>query len=797
MKKILLFTTVLIWLSINANSQTVLFTDSMESGTTNWVFAGTGNAWGLSTARYHSPTHSLTESPTGNYVNNLDISASLATGVDLSTWYSAQLSFWCTYKIESGFDYMYIEVSTDNFATYTKIATFSGGTVGALIQKTYSISGFCGAGNTNVKVRFHFTSDEGLAYDGMYIDDVTITGSMVDDYPPLIVHSSRPFFEGRLLADTLTATLLDPSGISSTTLSYMIDGGVEQTVTGSLISGNNYRYIIPALNPGDWVEYYFTATDASVNNYVANSDTFEFIAGNHIINDNGLVDYYGRYGPGQGATAATGAAVKIALGNTNLTTILIRNYTDIDNPNNNMLVHVWNDNGGVPGTDVITPITITPEATLDNTSPMTRVDLRPFSSQLTGLSGIYYIGFTVPAGTVNITMTQPGSFNRSYNYFSTGWQTATGAGGNDDYHFRAVTSYNSDVEGPNIVNDSAFVDYHSKLTDHVITAQIFDMSGVASADLTYWVDDGALATINPTNITGAKYTYTIPAQEPGAWVKYILSATDLATTPHTTVTDTFRYIAGNYLRYDHPTANYYGVVTTTGTGYPAIAENVNFGAVSRNIVAVLIWNYYDIATPANTPNNDMEFHIWPDDGAGLPGTTELITPITVPSEAGPTAQRAYTRVDLRGVTGADHLSGNLFVGFTVPTGECAFLYDTITPNFGHSYAYVNNWQLDATGNYHIRVITSDDVTTVLSATEKNTMSLYPNPSTGLFFIDLDNTNREPVNVMIYDITGRLVYNRQTESTGVKDVNISSLHKGIYYLQVKTGNEVYNHKIVLE
>ena len=48
---------------------TILFSDSFESGTANWTLTP---PWGLTTSSYVSPTHSLTDSPAGNYAPNLE-----------------------------------------------------------------------------------------------------------------------------------------------------------------------------------------------------------------------------------------------------------------------------------------------------------------------------------------------------------------------------------------------------------------------------------------------------------------------------------------------------------------------------------------------------------------------------------------------------------------------------------------------------------------------------------------------------------------------------------------------------
>lgn len=795
MRNTLLYAAVLLLLTVTGYSQTTVFTDDFESGTTNWVFSGTGSTWGLATSQSHSPTHSLSESPAGNYGANKLIYATMANGVDLTSYLSAELTFWGTYKIEGGFDYMYVDVSDDNYATYATIATFDGGESSPLppfSQYTYSLSGYCGS--ANVKVRFRFFSDGGYETDGMYIDDFTITGSNVDNAPPMIVHAAREFYEGRLLDDTIYADIIDVSGIDSASIIYSVDGGSIQSVNGVNTTGNEYRFIMPAQTPGAYVVYFISATDASPNSNSGTSNDFEYISGNHIISDNGVVDFFGQFGPGAPAGSANGAAVKVVLGNTDLATILIRNYTDNTHPNDSMEIHIWNDNGGLPGTDVINPFRVMPAATLTNTSAMTIIDLRSYSSLLSALSGTFYIGFTVPTGIVNLTMTQPGVYNRSYNYINNAWAAAAGTGGSDDYHFRAVTSLNTDVEGPVIANDSLWTDYHSQLTAQVISAHITDMSGIGSADLTYWVDNTAPVTINPASVNGNVYSFTVPAQTAGSWVKYIFTASDNSFAPMTTVSDTFRYITGDYFKWDMDNPNVYVPVTTTGSGYPAIAEMIDFGVNHRDIVALLIRNYYSTSVPANTPNDSMEIHVWNDD-AGVPGI-DLITPFMVASEAGPNNTMPYTRVDFRGVTGAQYLTGINYVGFTVPVGSCAVLADTLNI-LGHSYSYNSLWGADPGNNFHMRIITSDDITTIPSVSGSSKLSLYPNPSEGYFFVDFNSSGLQKAVIIIYDISGKVVYEKTSEISNTTSVDLTNMSKGIYYLQVQKGDETYKHKVVIE
>lgn len=429
MKKILLIS-ILFAINAMAWGQTTVFSDNFESGSSNWTFTG---SWGLSTSASHSSSHSLSESPTGNYANNLNyITATLVSGVNLSNALSATLSFWAKYDIEGGFDYMYLDVSNGG-TNWVNIASFDD-TLNNWTQFTYSLGGY--VGYSNVKIRFRFYSDGFVNYDGMYIDDVVITSYSVDNASPLVLHTPPTFYEATSFQDSIMANIIDVSGIQTANLHYSVDGGAYSTIAGVNVSGDTYKFVIPTQTGGAMVDYYFEATDSAPTPNTEITDTFSFISGNYISYDNGVVDFVDSTGIDKAV------AVRITLPSPSvLNGILIRNYTDVNRPNDSMLVHIWSNASGVPGNDLITPFKVMPKATIQNTSPMTNIDLRPYSSQLSNLSGDIFIGFTVPVGGVWSTITQPGTASRSFVKTGTGsWTAATGNNGATDYHFRAITS---------------------------------------------------------------------------------------------------------------------------------------------------------------------------------------------------------------------------------------------------------------------------------------------------------------------------------------------------------------------
>lgn len=416
--------------SLSAISQSAVFSDNFESGSTNWTMQG---SWGLSTAASHSSSHSLSESPVGNYAASLNyITATLTNGIDLNSALSANLSFWAKYNIEAGFDYMYIDVSPNGGTSWVNVDSYDG-VISTWTQFNYSLGGY--VGNTNVKIRFRFYSDTGVEYDGMYIDDIVVTSDTVDNASPLVIHNPQDFYQGTLGSNTLTADIIDISGIATANLYYQADGGSYVPVSSSSITSNTYSFTIPQFSAGTLVNYYFYAVDSSIAGNTATTDTFTYISGNYISYDNGVVDFVDSIG------SNSGAAVRVTLpsGNHQIASVLLRNYTDINRPNDSILVHIWTSVGGVPGVDIIPPLKVFPAANLVNTSPMTVVDLRLDSILLDSLSGDVFIGYTVPSGVCWSAITEPGMGGRSYVYGATGWVAATGNSGVIDFHFRAIT----------------------------------------------------------------------------------------------------------------------------------------------------------------------------------------------------------------------------------------------------------------------------------------------------------------------------------------------------------------------
>ena len=426
MKKLLVIISVFM-IGITGQAQNFEFFDDFESGTGNWILTGT---WGLTTNAY-TGAFGLSESPIGNYPDQTTMTATMDTTVDLSQALDADVMFNGTFSIEFGFDYMYLQASLDGGTTWVTLESFHGDST--WWKYTYSLGGF--VGSNNVKCRFKFVSDQALNFDGMSIDNFLILSYTQDQNPPLIVHYPLPHYEGSLHEHQVPAEIFDISGVNYAYLQYWVDGVTMSQIPGTNYYGNNWLFEVPTAPAGALVNYIIVAQDASTNANTAVSDTFTYVAGNYINYDNGNVNFVGSIYPF--LSMDVGAAVRVSLNDTTtLKTLLIRNYTDSNNPNFDMEVHVWDtDTAGLPGNDLITPFMATPAANAAEPHKMTLIDMRGFGDTLAGISGDIFIGIKAPLGSVHLVQSSPSHGNRTYVETFQGWALE-----NIDYHFRAITS---------------------------------------------------------------------------------------------------------------------------------------------------------------------------------------------------------------------------------------------------------------------------------------------------------------------------------------------------------------------
>jgi hypothetical protein len=150
-----------------------VLTNTVENGANGWTTGGTANTWAITTEAAHSPTHSWTDSPGAPYINNTN-SWLRSPAFDLSGKTGVRVSLWTTYTLETGYDYVYVEYSTNGGTTWasTPLATFNGI---QLAWRQFDVDAGVLDNQANVAIRFRMFSDGGVVYDGIHLDDVVVS----------------------------------------------------------------------------------------------------------------------------------------------------------------------------------------------------------------------------------------------------------------------------------------------------------------------------------------------------------------------------------------------------------------------------------------------------------------------------------------------------------------------------------------------------------------------------------------------------------------------------------------------
>ena len=86
-----------------------------------------------------------------------------------------------------------------------------------------------------------------------------------------------------------------------------------------------------------------------------------------------------------------------------------------------------------------------------------------------------------------------------------------------------------------------------------------------------------------------------------------------------------------------------------------------------------------------------------------------------------------------------------------------------------------------------------DITTGLTEEKENIASVYPNPSNGLFTIEL--STKEKQNLQLFDMAGNVVLSQAIEN-GKATIDANNLAAGIYNISIKGNDSVSNKKLVI-
>ena len=144
------------------------------------------NGWGITDEDYTSEPYSIADSPGTDYFNNQYKTIRVADTIDLTEAVFANFSFMAKWEIESGYDYVQVQVSADEGDTWEPLSgqyTSTGtgyqqegepvydGMQSAWVLEEINFQDYLGE---QLFIRFVFESDGGVTEDGFYFDDLEV-----------------------------------------------------------------------------------------------------------------------------------------------------------------------------------------------------------------------------------------------------------------------------------------------------------------------------------------------------------------------------------------------------------------------------------------------------------------------------------------------------------------------------------------------------------------------------------------------------------------------------------------------
>lgn len=386
-------------------------------------------AWGRDTQYKYAGTYSLGDSPGIDYITDNEeaggIIAEVAPGLNFLTAADANCTFYLKHDYEDGYDFLYFEGTADGI-NWTSLKSWTG--TADFHLETISLSMY--AGLPNSRFRFRMVSDDLSVQTGCNVDNFAITPSTTDLGAPFVYYTKAlDWYCGQADGLEISTIVTDFTGIDYVRILYKVNGSSESTLNPTSVDGSTYNFKFPEFTPNDMIEFRFDSRDTSPAQNQAYKGPFYYVAGLHQKYDDGNSNSIIGLNNSTVQYEYTGLATKFSSFHDGIVGMVIRGYDDTNIVNAQMLVNIWENNAGLPGAALITPLAVTNPAT--DTTPYLwgYVDLEGYSA-INEMVGEYFGGLMCGGASGSKTYT---------------WLTDTGAAQSYDYHmtycqYNATTS---------------------------------------------------------------------------------------------------------------------------------------------------------------------------------------------------------------------------------------------------------------------------------------------------------------------------------------------------------------------
>ncbi len=237
-----------------------------------------------------------------------------------------------------------------------------------------------------------------------------------------------------------------------------------------------------------------------------------------------------------------------------------------------------------------------------------------------------------------------------------------------------------------------------------------------------------------------------------------------------------------------------GATTSSVTVNPIPTITVNSGAICAGIGFTIIPSGASTYTISGgnsvvTPTANTNYNVVGTSAQGCVGSNTAVSSVTVNSLPTITAVSNNSLLCVGSTASITASGANTYTWNTSANGAVIAVSPTVTTTYtvnGTSAAGCNNL---ATITQSVSTCTSIKN---LASTNPANILVYPNPSTGLFAVDLTS----PAKVTITDVVGKLVYSAKLNE-GKQTINLTNLPNGIYILKAESNGVDNSVKLIKE
>jgi len=329
-------------------------------------------------------------------------------------------------------------------------------------------------------------------------------------------------------------------------------------------------------------------------------------------------------------------------------------------------------------------------------------------------------------------------------------------------------------------------------TLYTVTATIAGCSNSDTLNLNTGITPTVTAIATPSTLCSGAGTVSISANGASTY-SWSTGATSSSVSVSPSVTTMYSVVGTNTtgcsvtVTVNIPVGTTPSVTASASTG--TICEGASTGLTAGG-AATYTWNTGATGSViAVTPTISTTYTVTGDGGTGCINTATV--DVTVNALPSVSLSVGSTTACINGSTIAltGSPAGGAYTGTNVTTG--VFTPGATAGTFTPSYN-VTNTVTGCSNSASVTIIVSTCTGLDKQGSALNGLSVYPNPNSGEFTVELENGLNKTIDLT--DITGRVILTESTVNDKL-NVNINTLSNGVYFVKVKSNNSVEIIKLI--